>query len=521
MMTLPRPHKLIFSLVWLFAVPPAVRPVATQTGGFVLVKERTQLPRWNGSIPVSCAFATGTATISASNGRLSIDRAITYNSIDAKKGSETIHVEWQVDQPPDFLPLGQKLRITCHGSATPPGRLDERTEYFSVKANVYVQTPGWQPVQRELIDGVWADNPGDMEEALGYVAYYRQEYNDKFIGSGTMYSEGTLDPAFAYKPGQELRISFYFEDQPGSQLQWSDEDYRNSPMHGNPLAVYFYRYDGQAAGGGEGGEAGTGTTKPPARPGEKTAGKWAPCDRYEEALARVRCMEWHLQTLRQIRTELENARNTLLETMYGSDIIDIGFLAGGVWAGLLNNTIVCSTEAGLQAVRQGVMLKIMDSILKAVLKDGMKQVAEVLKGKDLDMAQLLAAGADSAGRKFLAETMKNDLAAEGTARMMGYGATATLANGQLRPSLVMYIKSDYVAPTVDAAFNLFELLKIMNSLQGQIDQSNALREGIKNFEQNVLNPRELQLEVAKQDLALDKAACDQWRKDNPGKEVRR
>ena len=510
------PFRRIGSFLGLLILPLAVRPAAAQTGGFVLIPEKTDLPVWSGSLPVSGAFSKGTAAISASNGRLTVDRTITYFDIDAKNGTETIHIEWQVDSPPAFLPLGQTLRIVCRGSGTPPSSWNDRSDTFWVRANVYVQTPGWQPVQRQLVNGVWAGDPADMKAGMGLISDYQTNNNPKFIGSGSMYTEGTLDPAFAYQPGQELRVSFYFEDLPGSYIQWTDDVYRACPMHGNPLAVYYYRYDARGVGSG-GTDAGS--AKPPADPKAKPPGKETPCDRFDEALAKVRCLEWHLQTLRQMRTEMEDSRISMLGTMYGSDAIDIAFMGASVWTNTVGRWF--GSQAVLQAARQKALAKILQAVIKAALKDSMKTFLDDAKAQNIDIAKLLVTGADSGGRKFLSETMKNSLAAEGTARMMGLGATAASTGGQLPPALLKMVQSEYVNPSIDAAFVAIDMIKLLNAVPGQFDMCNAMRDGIKHFDQNVLSPRELQLDLAKQDLDVAKAACDQWRKDNPEGGIRR
>jgi hypothetical protein len=512
-----RPFRKVGSFLGFLILPWAVLSASDQTGGFVLVPEKTQLPVWSGNLPVSGGFSKGTAAISASNGRLTIDRSITYNGLYAKNGTETIHIEWQVDPPPAFLPLGQNLRIACRGSATPPGSWNDDSDSFWVRANIYVQTPGWQPVQRELINGVWAGDPADMEAGMGLIYGYRRSSKMKFIGSGSMYSEGTLDPAFAYQPGQELRVSFYFEDQPGSYIKWPDDVYRACPMHGNPLAVYFYRYDARGAGGGGGTDAGS--AKPPADPKAKPPVKGTPCDRFDEALAKVRCLEWHLQTLRQMRTEMESSRIAMLGTMYGSDAIDIAFMGASVWTNTVGRWM--GSRAVLQAAKQTALAKVLQAVIKAALKDSMKTFLDDAKNQNISIAQLLSTGADAGGRKFLSETMKNSLAAEGTARMMGLGATAASTGGQLPPALLKMVQSEYVNPSIDAAFVAIDMLKLLNAVPGQIDMCNAMRDGIKRFDQNVLSPRELQLDLAKQDLDVAKAACDQWRKDNPERGIRR
>jgi len=254
-----------------------------------------------------------------------------------------------------------------------------------------------------------------------------------------------------------------------------------------------------------------GSRKPPeTKPG-------SPCDRYEEALAKVRCQEWHLQTLRQMRADMESARIALLKIMYGSDAIDVGFLGAGLSRAAVTRFLeswgITTFDA---ALKQTVLTSIMTAVLKGILKEGMKMVLETATAKGVDMSRLLAAGTDSGGRKILAEIMKNQLAADGTARMLGYGASS---GGPLPGPILQMVNNEYVAPTVDAGFFMLDVLRTINTLQGQIDQCNALRDGIKNFDDRVLAPRELQLDRAKQDLDVAKAACDQWRKDNPARRL--
>lgn len=240
----------------------------------------------------------------------------------------------------------------------------------------------------------------------------------------------------------------------------------------------------------------------------------SPKNRYLEALYRVRILQWQLETLYSLRTSLEDGRLAAIRGMYGIDIVEIGLWAGSVWSGSLANLL--GSEAVKLAAKRGVMAKVLVAVMKAVLKDSLKQFLQGADGKSPNVDQLMEKARDGALKEALQSYFKSPSHVADTARALGY---RTVREGPVKDAIERYVKNNYNAPIVDAASNILTLIQVADTFKSDIERCDALRAGIRRLDDDRITPTNAKLEQAKQDLEVAKYAYDLWLKDNPGQGV--